>query len=370
MDEPIRILHVLREMEMGGAQKLIMNIYQEIDKTKIQFDFLVSAKGEYDEKIIKNGGRIYYIPYLTKVGPIKYKKELINFFSKHREYKIVHSHIDQVSGIIMQAAEKCDISVRIAHSHNTHNSNNVIGKIYKYYLQSKINKFATDFFACSKEAAKWLFKENAEKAIIINNGIKLEDYKYSEIKRKKIRSELKICDDTFVIGHIGRFSKQKNHEFLIEVFEKYHNKNKNSVLILIGDGSLKTKIQEIIKEKNIEKNVILLGTRNNANEFYSAFDMVVFPSKFEGISLTLIEAQVSGVPIVASQNVDKNTNVSNTIKFINNYNVEDWVNAMNQIDKKRINNIEKIKSKGYDIKDTASFLMDKYIRFYEECKNE
>ena len=370
MDEPIRILHVLREMEMGGAQKLIMNIYQEIDKTKIQFDFLVSAKGEYDEKIIKNGGRIYYIPYLTKVGPIKYKKELINFFSKHREYKIVHSHIDQVSGIIMQAPEKCDISVRIAHSHNTHNSNNVIGKIYKYYLQSKINKFATEFFACSKDAAKWLFKENADKAVILKNGIVLEDYKYSAEKRRKIRNELKINDDTFVIGHIGRFSKQKNHEFLIDVFEKYHNENKNSVLVLIGDGSLKIKIQKIIQEKNLDQNVLLLGTRKNANEFYSAFDIIVFPSKFEGISLTLIEAQASGVPIVASKNIDMDTNVSNSIKFINNYNVEDWMCAINNIDKKRTNNIEKIRNNGYDIKETANYLMKTYFKFYEECINE
>lgn len=370
MNKPIRILHILREMEMGGAQRLIMNVYQEIDKTKVQFDFLVSAKGAYDEKIIENGGKIYYIPYLTEVGQFRYKRELKDFFSKHKEYKIIHSHIDQVSGIILQAAKECDIPIRIAHSHNTKNSNNFIGKIYKLYLQSKINKSATDYFACSKEAAKWLFKKKAEKAIIINNGIKLDDYKYSTEKRKKIRKELKISDDTLVIGHIGRFSKQKNHQFLIEIFERYQKENKKSVLVLIGTGELKAKIQDLIKEKKIERSVILLGTKSDANNYYSAFDIVVFPSKYEGISLTLIEAQASGVPIVASQNVDKNTDVSNSIKFIKDYHIDDWVNAIKQIDKKRQNNIEKIEKSGYNIENTANFLMKKYIEFYEEYKNE
>lgn len=314
--EQIRVLHVLRVMEMGGAQALIMNLYRNIDREKVQFDFLVSDKEYFDEEILKLGGRIFYIPYLTKKGQLNYEHNIIKFLKEHNEYKIVHSHIDQVTGIIMQAARKANVPVRIAHSHNTKNTNGFIGKIYKNYLQNKINKNATNLFGCSEEACKWLFKERANEAKILNNGIDIEKFKYSIEKREKVRKELNISESTMVVGHIGAFRKQKNHECLINIYNEYLKTNSNSCLLLCGEGDLKTVMEKKVINLGIENNVKFLGIRNDIDALYSAFDIFLFPSLYEGLSVALIEAQASGVKILASDTIDKKTKLTNNIEFI------------------------------------------------------
>ena len=206
---------------MGGAENFIMNLYRNIDQQKIQFDFLVSDKGIFDDEIKKLGGKIYYIKYITEIGQFKYVKELTSFFMNHSEYTIIHSHLDQVSGIVLETANKCHIPNRIAHSHNTKNTNNFMIKIYKKYLQSKINKNATHYFACGEEAAKWLYKKKFKEAVIVPNSIDLQRFNFDEEQRNHIRQELNIDKNALIIGHIGRFTKQKNHKFLIEIFKAF-----------------------------------------------------------------------------------------------------------------------------------------------------
>lgn len=314
-EEPIRILHVVRYLEQGGIQNLLLNLYRKIDKSQIQFDFLVSGKGVFDDEVKSLGGRIYTIPYITDIGVNKYQKELEKFFKEHKEYKIIHCHLNQLSGVVLESAKKCEIPVRIAHAHTTKNTNNVIAKIYKRHLQKKINPNATHLFACSEEAAKWMFGKRALEAQIINNGIDAERFIYSEEKNNVIREELGISEDTVVIGHIGRFSKVKNHEFLLRIFNEYNKINSNSVLLLTGTGELLENIKEQVKELGIDDKVKFLGNRNDADFLYSTFNCYVFPSLYEGISLTLIEAQCSGCNIIASDTVDKATDITDTIHF-------------------------------------------------------
>ena len=351
----IRVLQVIRAMDVGGAETFIMNLYRNIDRSQIQFDFLVSRDGFFDEEIRTLGGRIFKIPYLTDVGQIQYVKRLKEFFRTHHEYKIIHSHIDQVSGLILQVANKSDIPIRIAHSHSTRNTNGILGKIYKRYLQNKINKNATDLLACGDDAAKWLYQKRAERAMIVKNGIEIEKFEFSNEKRKKIRNELKIQDSTVLIGHVGRFAKVKNHNFLIEVFKEYHNKNKNSKLVLVGDGPLRKEVEEKVEKLDLKDCVLFLGVRMDVNYVYSALDVLVFPSLFEGLSFTLIEAQGAGLPIYMSDNIDSKTKITERVKEISlKETPKQWAEQIEILPlETRKCELQKIEENGYDIKETA-----------------
>ena len=357
----IRILQIIRHMNVGGAETFIMNVYRNINREKIQFDFLVNGKGYFDEEIQKLGGKIYYMNYITEVGHNEYKKQLVDFFENHPEYNIIHTHIGQVSGIILEMANKCKIKNRIVHSHNTKNSNNLFGKIYKRYLQTKINKNATIFLACGKDAAKWLYKGQNKKAIIINNGIDLNKFKYSKEKRNEIRKELNIPEDTILLGHVGRFSKQKNHKFLLKIYEEYVKSNPKSKLILIGKGKLETKIKKMVNKNGLREKIKFLGIRQDVNAIYSALDYFIFPSLYEGLSVSMIEAQVSGLSIFASDTIDHSTDISGNIKWlsIKHNSPKKWSEEILKTNKER--KIKNVNVKEYDIKNIARKMYNLYL---------
>lgn len=279
-----RVLQVLGGMNQGGVENFLMNLYRNIDKSKIQFDFLVNRQGIFDEEIKTMGGKIYYIPALQEIGQAKYEKILDKFFAEHKEYKIVHSHLNQVTGLILERAKRANIPVRISHSHNSKSPKNIIIRKYKSYLGKKIRENANIYFACSNSAAKWLYKGYSEKAIIIKNAINVEKFMYNEEIRKKTRKLLNIDEKTLLIGHVGRFDKQKNHIFLLKVFKEIVTKNKNCVLLLVGDGKLKGKIVKMIKKYKLENNVKLLGIRKDVNDIFQALDLMIFPSLYERIT--------------------------------------------------------------------------------------
>lgn len=364
-DKPIRILQIIRTMNIGGAETFLMNIYRNIDKEKVQFDFLVNGNGKYDDEIKKMGGNIYQMPYITDIGQRKYLRNLKKFFNEYN-YKIVHSHIDQVSGIILYAAKKAGTPIRISHSHNTQNTNSIIGKIYKKYLQSKILPNATNYFACGNEAAKWLYKDKANEAIIINNGIDVEKFKFSEDKRNKIREELNLDENVTLIGHIGRFSTQKNHTFLIDIFNQLVQINPNVVLALVGEGVLREEIEQKVKKLNLQDKVKFLGLRKDTDYLYSAFDCMVFPSLHEGLSLVLIEAQTSGLKVFASDNVAKETDMTGMMEFISLKETDkQWAEYIEKGKCARNTKIEKIEEK-YDAKRVAEYMSKVYIQLYED----
>lgn len=367
----LRVLQIIGSMNMGGAENFLMNIYRNIDREKIQFDFIVHRKGCFDEEIRKMGGKIFYLDALQKVGPFKYRRELYNFFINHREYKIIHSHLDQVSGFILEVAKKCNIPVRIAHSHSSSNStNNFVERLYKNYLNTKINKNATHFFACSEEAAKWLFKEKANETVIINNAIDIERFKFNKEKRKLIRRELNINEGDMVIGHVGRFSTVKNHKFLIEIFNEFQKNKKNARLLLVGDGPLKSEIENQIAALNIKDMVILVGNRKNVEDYYNAMDLFAFPSLSEGFGMVLIEAQINGLNCVTSRDVVPNeVNITNHVEFVSlDEDIREWNKMLNDFNITRYNEIDRIKKAGYDIKDECTELEKKYLRWGVDCE--
>ncbi len=239
MDSPIRVLHAVVNMNRGGAETFIMNLYRNMDRSRIQFDFLTCKPGVFDQEISEMGGIVHRVPYISEVGPFRYPILLKEFFSNHPEYKILHSHLDKMSGLVCKAAEKSGVPIRIAHSHNTESEGNRAIKLYKWYSGTLVRKYATHYTACSKNAAAWLFGSSATTATIIKNGIESERFLFSENRRHLVRHKLNLMEDELVIGHVGRFHIQKNHAFLIEIFAETLKSYPKAKLVLVGDGPLR-----------------------------------------------------------------------------------------------------------------------------------
>jgi glycosyltransferase involved in cell wall biosynthesis len=362
---PLRILHVVVNMNRGGAETLIMNLYRNMDKTKVQFDFLTCKEGVFDSEILKMGGKIHRIPYISEIGHFKYAKKLDEFFSTNKEYKIVHSHMDKMSGIILLAAKKAGVSIRISHSHNTRSEGGLAARLYKWYVGNLIIKNSTNLFACSTQAAEWLFKEKSQSTKILKNGIEIQKFTFCPKTRNEVREELNLDNDKFVLGHVGRFAHQKNHSFLIDLFAEYHKINKNSVLVLVGDGPLRLDIERQVKKLNIVCNVKFVGIRSDIHRLLQAFDLFVFPSLHEGLPVSLIEAQGSGLPCVISDNISKEVDIgSNLVEFISLNNNSQWIQKVKKIASMQLNrNIisHSISKQGYDIRKTAGNLENFYI---------
>lgn len=363
MAEPIRIAQIIGKWVGGGVEAVVMNYYRNIDRSKIQFDFICdddSTNIPYEE-IESLGGRVILIPPYQNL--ISYQKNLRKIL-KENNYKIVHSHINTLSVFPLYAAKKVGIPIRIAHSHSTTNKREWKKNLLKQLLRPFSKKYATHYFCCSELAGRWLFgnKEyDKGNVYLLNNAIDIDKFKYNEKIRKEVRDELGIKDDTLVIGHIGRFVEQKNHSFLIDIFKEVHDKNKNSILILVGQGPLMNDIKEKVRKLNIEDSVIFLGQRSDANRLYQAFDIFLLPSLYEGLGMVLIEAQVSGLPCIASTEVPIVAKITNNLDFIDINKIDEWVDKIIFVSiKNRKDYIKKISYGGYDIKLESKKLENEY----------
>jgi glycosyltransferase involved in cell wall biosynthesis len=366
MGSPIRILHVVVNMNRGGAETLIMNLFRNIDRSKVQFDFLTSKKGVFDSEITRLGGRIYRIPYMTEIGHTKYIKSLNYFFKAHKEYVVVHSHMDKMSGLVLRAASKAGVPYRVAHSHNTSSEGGRLAKLYKWYAGIKIRKNATHLVACSQKAAAWLFNKDADKAVILKNGVDCNEFIFSKENRNKVRAELEIPQDFFVMGHVGRFNQQKNHNFLIDVFAETLKENEKSILLLVGEGSLLPVIQRKVDHLGLRDHVKFLGVRDDVHQLFQAFDVLVFPSYHEGLPVTLIEAQCAGLPCVISNTITSEVDMGlGNLRYLPLNDLENWKVSLDQVRKSVLRNekaTELIKYNGYDIKSSASLTQDLYLK--------
>lgn len=365
MGGPLRILHAVVNMNRGGAETLIMNLYRNIDRSKIQFDFLTCRPGVFDQEIEGMGGRIHRIPYVNDVGHFGYVKSLNTFFSSHPEYKIVHSHMDKMSGLVLRSAKKAGVPIRISHSHNTSSEGGTVVKAYKSYAGKFILPTATHLLACSNLAANWLFAKKAKQAIILKNGIDSDQFMFSAEIRKQVREELDLIEKNFVLGHVGRFAHQKNHSYLIDIFADVLVYIPDAILILVGDGPLRDEIEQKVRTLKIEDNVRFLGVRSDIHRLLQAFDVFVFPSLHEGLPVTLVEAQGAGLPCIISEEITKEVDLGiHLIQYSNLTDRMNWVEKIQQIAEGNITrNIPTsfLSEKGYDIKNTAKLTEDFYL---------
>lgn len=365
--EPIRIAQIIGKWVGGGVEAVVMNYYRHIDRDKIQFDFICdndSTNIPYEE-IEKLGGRVILIPPYQKV--FAYQKELIKIF-KENEYKIVHSHINTLSVFPLRAAKKVGVPVRIAHSHSTSSPIEWKRNLLKTILRRFSRVYSTEYFSCSEIAGRYQFGDkvyNEGKIKLINNAINIDDFKFNKSIRRKKRKELNIDDDTFVIGHIGRFVETKNHSFLIDVFNDLHKKKKNTMLLLVGQGPLKGEIKEKVELLDLSDSVIFTGQVNGTKELYQVFDVLLFPSLYEGLGLVAIEAQCSGLKCVCSKNVPLEANITGNIKYIDvKENVTVWSEELLKLleQSNRIDCSNEISLKNYNILNEVLKLECEYLK--------
>ena len=371
-NRPIRIAQIMGKMNSGGVESVVMNYYRYIDKDKIQFDFIVDENSTHIpyKEIESMGGQVILVPTYQKIG--LYIKELKRIF-KEKKYRIVHSHLNSLSIFPLYVAKKTNIPVRIAHSHSTSNKKEWKKNIIKNILRplSKIN--ASHYFCCSELAGRWLFGNKTYdrgKVTLINNAIEIDNFIYDETIQYKIRKELNLSDK-LVIGHVGRFVNQKNHTYLIDIFYEIHKKNKNAVLLLIGEGPLLNEIKLKVEKLELNQAVKFLGVRNDVNILMQAMDVFILPSLYEGLPVVGVEAQAAGNLCILSEDMTKDTKILKTTKFLSlsespEYWAEEILKAQKSFTKK--NTKKEIIQACFDIKTESKKLERLYINL--NCSKE
>lgn len=367
-----RVLHIMGGLKRGGLESFAMNIYRAINRQEFQFDFLLTHVfgGDYEEEAKALGANIYYVAPRNS-GYRAYTKALDEFFSQHNEYVAVHFHISSLSSIEpLVYAQKYRIPVRILHSHSSSIQKSIrfnwAHKILHYVNKMRIHYLATHYLACSDKALDWMYKYSGvrSKAIIVNNGIDCSQYKYNEDIRADVRREFNIKTEDIVIGHVGRFIPLKNQSFLIDILEALCERLQNIKLMLIGEGDTFEDIKLKAENKNLSNNILFTGVRSDVNRLLQAIDVFVMPSLFEGLPVSLVEAQASGLPIVASDTISHDSDITGTILFksIKDTPVDWGENILQWKDKVgRPNNIAKLKDAGFDSIATVELLKTIYL---------
>lgn len=363
----IRVLHVVTYMGRGGLETMIMNYYRHIDREKVQFDFLVHRdfEADYDEEILNLGGRIYRLPNLNPFSK-GYLEKLGRFFSEHPEYTIVHSHLDCMAGIPLKYAKKNGIPVRIAHAHT---SGQTKDKKYllKLLFKRMIPKEATDLFACGERAGNWMFA--GKDFHVLNNAIDSKEYQWNETIQKEVRKELGIPENVPVLGHVGRFAPPKNHSFIIRIFAEVLKKEGNARLLLVGEGELRKEAEKQAEELGIKEHILFAGLRSDVPRMLQAMDVFLFPSVYEGLPVSLIEAQAAGLPCLISENVPIECKKTDLVyQYPLSDGEELWAERILLVSHRvRRNTSQEIRASGFDIRENAKWLQEFYSAKYAEA---
>lgn len=366
MDEPIRVLHVFGRLDSGGAESRTMDIYRQVDKSKVQFDFAIHTEDNcfFTNEVKSLGGRIYSFPRFNGKNYFQYKNSWNKFFKEHPEYKIIHGHQTNTAFVYLKEAKTNNVPIRIAHSRNSDKENMI-----KRYLCKLSKMFATHLFAVSKIAGSSEFGEKAVNDGIVKilpNAIDAKKYSFNEKTRKNKRLELGIENELLII-HIGRFHPQKNHIFLLEVFSQILKLEPKCKLLLVGDGPLRDEIVKEIFDKNIQESVITAGIRSDVPELLQAADILLFPSLFEGLPGVVLESQAAGLPCIISDSITEEVKVSDLVEYISlNASINHWANkVLSSINKReRGNMIQDIVKAGYDVNSVSKWYEKFYIERY------
>ncbi len=374
-NEPIRVLNFVGEMSPGGIEVLIMNLYRNIDKSKVQFDFLMHSpdgEGSFVPEIEKLGGRVYRAPIIktknkTYYGRInQYIRFLKRFFKEHQEYRIIHGHMTNTAAIYMPIAKKYgNVVCTIAHSHLTQARPGLVGKVTDI-LHKPIPKLATDYFACSEMAAHWIFSEEAIKAgkvKVIKNGVDPKRFHYDINEASEMKKELGL-EGKFVIGNVARFKTEKNHTFMIDIMSELVKIRHDIVLMLVGDGELRQETEEKVHSLGLDDYVKFMGIRSDVPQLMEAMDLFLLPSLYEGLPVVGIEAQAAGLPVVTSTGVTEETDITGNVTFLDlNVGAKAWAEKINEVYEnfQRKDMLTYIRENGYDITETAKWLQEFYL---------
>jgi len=370
-NDMIRVLEIVSGLDGGGVESMLLNYIYYFDKEKIQVDFAVHSQsvGKTEAEFEKLGCKIYRVTPKT----VNFGKNIIDLYKliKIGKYDVVHSHFN-IKGIThLITAWFCGVKIRIIHTHRAYVP--LLGK-FKYLssiLKFLCKVFATHWFACSSDAGIEMFgKKDFDngKVTVIKNAIEAKKFNFDNKVREKVRKEFGF-EKKFVVGMVARFHEQKNHLFLIDIFNEIININLNSVLLLVGDGELNQKIHEYVKDHNLQDVVFFTGIRSDVNELMQAMDVFVLPTQCEGLGIVLIESQAAGLKTYTSlEGVPKETKITDLIEYISlSKSPEYWANEILKSNNnyQRLSEIELIKASGYDISSQAKILEDIYLYGYK-----
>ena len=371
----MKILEVFGEpISNGGQEAFVINVINTIDMSELQIDCLTPYYCEndfYKSVVESRGGQVFAfnLPFTPGKSRKNIYKVLLEFLKKN-SYDAIHIHSGSISVLkyASQAAKKAKIEKILVHSHCAADKKTLKYRIVKVLSFSAISKCPTHYCACSQVAGFWKFPKKiaSKKLIEIRNGVDIEKFRYNRRKDADIRKKYGIPENAFVVGHVGRFSYQKNHEFLIKIFSALKNRIEKSYLLLLGSGELLEDVVKQTKELCLDDRVIFVGNVNNAEDYYQAMNVFVLPSRFEGLPIVGVEAQASGLPVITSKNVSDELNIGKNVVFLDlSEDVEPWVDEIcHFIDTPRSDNTQRLIDKGYSIADTAGMIRKIYLGTY------
>ena len=361
-----RILHVFGSLDVGGAEVMIMNLYRNIDRSRVQFDFIVHTDdhGHFEDEIALLGGLVHRVPRFTGFNFLRYRKAWKDFFNSHPEYRIIHGHVTSSSAIYLGIAKQHHVYT-IAHSHSVRMFHGLKG--FMDIVLSYPTRWIADYcLACSRPAGIARFGRkivSSDRFEIMKNALKLTTLVYDPIVRDTYRARLGL-EGKFVIGNVGRFDPMKNHAFLLELFSMIQRKDPNTMLLLVGDGEQRPAIEAQIKSLHLETSVLLLGIRDDAPDLLQVMDVFVFPSFAEGLGISVLEAQATGLPCVVSSNVPGEVKLTDLVEFLDLKEPKDvWVDMIMKKGEgcERTSHTEALTAHGYDVMKTARYLQAFYL---------
>lgn len=376
MEYPIKVLFLDTVMDRGGSETMTMNYFRNIDRSKVQFDFLQHRyyKAAYEDEIAELGGTVYKICPPYPQNYFKYRKELRKLLKEHPEYQIIHSNMMELGLFGYMEAKRCGVPVRICHAHTAPDNPKItIKSLMRSSYKNMMRKYITHQFACGKKAAKWVFGEkNIEHVIYMKNAVDAELYRYRPEVEKEIREEFHL-GDRFVVGHVGRFFEPKNHPFIIDIFAEIVKQDPNAILMLVGGGELDDVVMNQTKLKvnslGLENNVIFTGVRTDVNRVIQAFDIFILPSLYEGFPVVMVEAQAAGLKCIMSDAVTNECDITGNVEVVAlKAGVQDWAERILSYkgSYKKIDMYQTIVDAGFDIKENAKWLEEFYLNALDE----
>lgn len=359
----IRVLHIVGKMDRAGAETMLMNLYRNIDRTQVQFDFITftTQKGDYDEEILALGGKIIPIIANNYIGRML---ELTKFLTQHSEYRIVHAHMLLNNAFHLLAAKKAGVPHRISHSHNTSNGKSgAIANLYEKFAIYLNKRLSTKKIACGKEAAQYLFN-TSENVWLLNNAIDLKLYNEISLSNKNYWKTIISDIQNLKIIQVGRLNEVKNHTFSLEIAKRLKEQHIDFTFFIVGQGPLEDLIQKKIKEYKLGKNVFMLGIRSDVPKLMAGADLMLMPSLHEGFPVVLVESQAIGLSSILSENITREVDLNlGLVEFLSLESVDTWVEALiNEknipINRSKINKC--LQSAGFDVKKNSVDLLNFY----------
>lgn len=369
MAAQMRILHMISSLNIGGSQTFVMNLYRNIDRESIQFDFIIDHPKEiYFQKEIESlGGVVYYMPAFQGTNIKKVRQAWKKFFRNHPEYKILHSHSRSYAALYLPIAKKFGLTT-IIHSHSTSNGKGMRA-VVKKFLQYPLRYQADYFMACSQKAGEWLFGKKIccdDRFYVIKNAIDAKKLKFDAKKRIVSRKKLGLTDE-FTLGFLARVSEPKNPVFVIEIFYELKKRNSNAKLLFVGEGELLQEVKQRAYELEVIEDILFTGVRTDIENMLFAMDCYILPSLWEGLGISLIEAQASGLSCICSENIPLEAEVTEHVKVLYlSEPASKWARSIQKNDGNREWDNEVIINAGYDIAYNAIYLSD----FYRKCCEE